>query len=156
MTVKTANANRWRPLEKYAKFQAAQAAQRAAEQQRRWSAAAQQQEAIDEYAQQLSAKGNTWMAADAGCQAFLLGGVQKFYDTIQAVSQSQRSRLDNLLETRDAALDSLRSADAHRRRIAAIADRHDRTKKQAEQRAERRLEDDLRAVRPASLDVENR
>lgn len=148
MTKSTATGNRWKPLEKHAEIQAEQAAQRAAEQRRRWLAAVQQQKIIDEYGQQLSTKGMAWLAADAGCQAFLLSGVQQFHETIQAVSQTQRLRLENLVETRDEALDGLRAADAYRRRIGAIADRYDQMAQKSLQRVERRLEDDLYIVRP--------
>lgn len=148
MTRKVDPANPWRPLEKHAEIKAQQAAQRVAEQQRRLSAAMHQQKTIDQYAQELSAKSSVWMGADAGCQAFLLGGIQQFQDTIRAVSKTQQSSVENLLSTRDVALEDLRSADAYRRRIVAISDQHALSLKQAAHRAERRLEDDLRNISP--------
>ncbi|MBU2857340.1 hypothetical protein HF289_10835 [Acidithiobacillus ferrooxidans] len=141
---KTMTSNPWLPLEKYADLRVAQAMQRAAEQQRRCAAALRQQEAIDHYAQDLKAKSNDWMTSGTGCRAFLLNGVQQFQTTVQAVSVTQKSNLENLLLTRATALESLHTADLYRRRIAAVADRHERALKQAAQKLERRLEDDLR------------
>ena len=109
-----------------------------------------QQETIDAYARQMGAKANAWLSGNDGCTAFLMRGVERFHDTVQAVSLSQTAVLDNLRETRDAALKSALEADAHRRRIASLADRLDREGRLAEQRSARRAEDDLTASRVLS------
>lgn len=144
---KKTTSNPWSLLEKHADLLVSQGMQRTAEQQRRCTAALRQQEAIDHYAQELKAKSNDWMASGEGCPAFLLNGVQQFQATVQAVSVTQRANLENLQLTRDAALEGLRTADLYRRKIAAVADRHECTLKQAAHRLERRLEDDLQSGR---------
>ena len=141
--------NRWKPLEKLAEHQSLLAARRAAEQQRRLSSAVQQQETIDTYARQLGTKVNAWLSDGDGCSAFLMHGVEQFHHTVQAVSLSQSAALKNLRETRDAAMKCAVEADAHRRRITAVADRLDRAGRQAEQRSERKTEDDVTASRAA-------
>lgn len=140
---KSRTSNPWSLLEKHADILVSQGMQKTAEQDRRFNAALRQQEAIDHYAQELKAKSNQWMAENEGCQAFLLNGVQQFQSTIQSVSDTQKTNLENLNMTREVALESLRKADLYRRKITAVADRHDQNLKQKSEKQERRLEDDL-------------
>lgn len=142
--------NRWKPLEKLARHQSLNAARRATEQQRRLAAAVQQQETINTYARQLDVKAKAWLSNDGGCMAFLMRGVEQFHDTVQAVSLSQSAVLENLRDTRDAAVKEAVGADVHRRQIAAIADRLDRAHHLEERRSDRKAEDDMTASRAAS------
>jgi hypothetical protein len=144
--------NRWKPLEKLAEQQSLNAARRATEQQRRLAAAVQQQETINAYAKQLGTKANAWVSGDNGCMAFLMRGVEQFHDTIHAVSRSQSVVLENLRDTRDAALQKAVDANVHRRKIAAIADRLDHADRREKQRAERKTEDDMTASRASHVD----